>query len=68
MFVGVRLWFGCGGVVSVCRLKHNWPVHVEWGMIVWNRGLFSSGLCSGMSLPHSGAEPRKNQPPVPNIH
>ena len=22
MFVGVTLWFGCGGVVSVCRLKH----------------------------------------------
>jgi len=22
MCVGVRLWFGCGGVVSVCRLKH----------------------------------------------
>ena len=21
MFVGVTLWFGCGGVVSVCRLK-----------------------------------------------
>jgi len=22
MWVGVRLWFGCGGVVSVCRLRH----------------------------------------------
>jgi len=22
MFVGVTLWFGCGGVVSVCRLRH----------------------------------------------
>ena len=22
MCVGVALWFGCGGVVSVCRLKH----------------------------------------------
>ena len=22
MCVGVTLWFGCGGVVSVCRLKH----------------------------------------------
>jgi len=20
--VGVTLWFGCGGVVSVCRLRH----------------------------------------------
>ena len=23
MSVGVTLWFGCGGVVSVCRLKHE---------------------------------------------
>jgi len=22
MCVGVMLWFGCGGVVSVCRLRH----------------------------------------------
>ena len=22
MRVGVTLWFGCGGVVSVCRLRH----------------------------------------------
>ena len=22
MCLGVTLWFGCGGVVSVCRLKH----------------------------------------------
>jgi len=29
--VGVTLWFGCGGVVSVCRLKHYWSVHVECG-------------------------------------
>jgi len=21
MYVGVKLWFGCGGVVSVCRLR-----------------------------------------------
>jgi len=21
--VGVTLWFGCGGVVSVCRLRHS---------------------------------------------
>ena len=21
--VGVTLWFGCGGVVSVCRLRHH---------------------------------------------
>ena len=23
MCVGVTLWFGCGGLVSVCRLKHS---------------------------------------------
>ena len=27
--VGVTLWFGRGGVVSGCRLKHYWSVHVE---------------------------------------
>ena len=55
MCVDVTLSYGCGGVVSVCRLKHYWPVHVECGgwelMTVWNRGLISPGLCSGMSLP-----------------
>ena len=29
MRVGVTVWFGWGGVVSVCRLKHYWSVHVE---------------------------------------
>ena len=46
----------CGGVVSVCRLKHYWSVQVEcggWGlMTAWNRGFFlSPGFCSGMSFP-----------------
>ena len=49
------VWVWWCGVVSVCSLKHYWPVHVEcggWGsMIVWNRGLVSPGLCSRMSLP-----------------
>jgi len=27
MCVGVRLWFGCGGVVSVCRLKTAYGYH-----------------------------------------
>jgi hypothetical protein len=31
MRVGVMLWFGWGGVVSGCRLKHYWSVHVECG-------------------------------------
>jgi hypothetical protein len=46
MRVGVTL-FGWGGVVSGCRLKHYWSVHVEgrgWElMAVWNRGLFLLG-------------------------
>jgi len=29
MCVGVTLWFGLGGVVSICRLKHCWSIHVE---------------------------------------
>jgi len=29
MRVGVTLWFGWGGVVSGCRLKHYRSVHVE---------------------------------------
>jgi len=36
MCVGVTLWFGWGGVVSVCRPKHYWSVHVEcggWGLM-----------------------------------
>ena len=28
--VGVTLWFGCGGVVSVCRLRHCWCYVVVW--------------------------------------
>ena len=27
MFVAVTLWFGCGGVVSVCRLKPAYGYH-----------------------------------------
>ena len=27
MFVGVTLWFGCGGVVSICRLKPAYGYH-----------------------------------------
>ena len=53
--VGVILWFGWGGVLSGCRLKHYWSVHVEcegWGLItVCNRRFISPGLCCGTSLP-----------------
>ena len=27
--VGVALWFGCGGVVSVCRLRHCLSLHTD---------------------------------------
>jgi len=29
MCVGVTLWFGCGGVVSVCRLNHCLSLHTD---------------------------------------
>ena len=29
MCVGVTLWFGCGGVVSVCRLKQCFNLHTD---------------------------------------
>jgi len=55
MYAGVTVWFGWGGVVSLCRLKHYWSVHVGcggWGlMAVWNSVFVSPGFCSGMSLP-----------------
>jgi len=28
MCVGVTLWFGCGGVVSVCRLQPAYGYHI----------------------------------------
>jgi len=37
MCVGVTLWFGWGGVVSVCRLKHYllmcWVI--SWVVLIW---------------------------------
>ena len=54
MYVGVTVWFGWGGVVSLCRLKHYWSVRVRcggWGlMAVWNSGFISPGLCSGINI------------------
>jgi len=29
MCVGVTLWYGCGGVVSVCRLKPAYGDHTS---------------------------------------
>ena len=34
MCVGVTLWFGCGGVVSVCRLKQCFSLHTDTCCIV----------------------------------
>jgi len=72
MCVGVTLWFGCGGVVSVYRLKHSWPVHVEcggWGlMTAWNRVLVSPGLCSGMSRAQDKPTPCSKPSLTPNPH
>ena len=33
MCVGVTLWYGCGGVVSVCRLRHG-PINIKFRNIV----------------------------------
>jgi len=30
MCVGVTLWYGCGGVVSVCRLKQCFSLHTDY--------------------------------------
>ena len=50
MCVGVTVWFGWGGVVSLCRLRQCWSVRVgcrDWGlMAVWNSGFVSPGLFS----------------------
>ena len=39
MCVGVTLWFGCGGVVSVCRLKPAYGcvlvLHCGLAVVVW---------------------------------
>jgi len=47
MSVGVTVWFGWGGVVSLCRLKHYWSVHVGcggWGLMPFGIvGLFLLG-------------------------
>jgi len=29
MCVGVKVWFGWGGVVSGCRLKHSFILHTD---------------------------------------
>ena len=44
MCVGVTLWFGCGGVVSVCRLK---LIHPSSGVCDLCAELFHRLYCSG---------------------
>jgi len=63
MCVGVTLWFGWGGVVSVCRLKLNELFH----------GLYCSGsMCVGVTLWFgwggvvSGCRLKHTTPPQPN--
>ena len=54
MCVGVTLWFGCGGVVSVCRLKHylmlnmfRMLIHPSSGACDLFAELFHGFYCSG---------------------
>ena len=44
MCVGPTLWYGWGGVVSVCRLKHYWSVHVECGGVGFVEYAYSYAL------------------------
>ena len=62
MCVGVTLWFGCGGVVSLCRLKHylmlnmfRMLIHPSSGacdlFVELFHGLYCSGsMCVGVTL------------------
>ena len=47
MCVGVTVWFGWGGVVSLCRLKHcfSLPTHMEPEQYnTWNKSIISRKL------------------------
>jgi len=65
MCVGVTLWFSCGAVVSVCRLRHCWCYVVVWlwwcGICIQAEALVdgytaSVGLFRGHSTVHAGKE------------
>ena len=47
MCVGVTLWYGCGGVVSVCRVKQSLAILFHYLMLNMFRMLIhpSSGAC-----------------------
>ena len=42
MCVGVTLWFGLGGVVSGCRLKHCFSLHPDFVTAVQDGGRLSA--------------------------
>ena len=55
MCVGVTLWFGCGGVVSVCGLMFRMLIHPSSGacdlFVKLFHGLYCSGsMCVGVTL------------------
>ena len=57
MCVGVSLWFGCGGVVSVCRLKPAYGYHIAGLLKLWFRippGAWMSVCCQGCVLSGRG--------------
>jgi len=61
MCVGVTLWFGCGGVVSICRLKHYCSSSMCVGVTLWSgwggvvsvcrlKHYCSGSMCVGVTL------------------
>ena len=56
MCVGVMVWFGWGGVVSLGRLRHCWSAHVGcggWGlMAIWNSDIKLVYIYSTIKMMH----------------
>ena len=44
MCVGVTLWYSCGGVVSVCRLKHYTVLQLQF-LILLMMGAVTPEIC-----------------------
>ena len=62
MCVGVTLWFGCGGVVSVCRLKHSWCYVVVW---LWWCGIrMQASACWSLHTDTTPPQPNHNVTPI----
>ena len=53
MCVGVTLWYGCGGVVSVCRLKPAYGYHT------------TTAIPPGFSLHTDTTQPQPNHNVTP---